>query len=320
MASELLRTTNVAGDLPSAQQKRKEVRVWMDGSFDMVHFGHANVIRLAQQLGDKLVVGLQSDERARLVGAIKWVHQVVENAPYGTRLETLDEYNCDFCVHGDDISTTADGRDPYAAFRPVNRFRILSRSESQHREEKDHKPSNGCRSPWTGRFPFLTTSRIITQFAEGRDPRPGDRIVYVDGAYDLFNVGHVDFLEKAAAEGDFLIVGLHNDSVVRRYKGDKYPIITLLERVLSVLACKYVADVVIDAPYEVTAELLDRLKVDVEAKKRGKFKFIDSGNPLTTEMIVERIVRRRHEFEARNMKKEEKEVKILELYHSDLNV
>nr|KAG5714902.1 hypothetical protein BaRGS_000390 [Batillaria attramentaria] len=83
--------------------------------------------------------------------------------------------------------------------------------------------------------------------------------------------------------------------VVRRYKGDKYPIITLLERVLSVLACK-------------------------EAKKRGKFKFIDSGNPLTTEMIVERIVRRRHEFEARNMKKEEKEVKILELYHSDLNV
>ena len=26
--------------------------------------------------------------------------QVVENAPYVTTLETLDEYSCDFCVHG----------------------------------------------------------------------------------------------------------------------------------------------------------------------------------------------------------------------------
>lgn len=39
-----------------------------------------------------------------MVRAIKWVDQVVENAPYVTTLETLEEYNCAFCVHGDDIT------------------------------------------------------------------------------------------------------------------------------------------------------------------------------------------------------------------------
>ena len=30
--------------------------------------------------------------------------QVVEDAPYVTELETLDKYNCDFCVHGGEYS------------------------------------------------------------------------------------------------------------------------------------------------------------------------------------------------------------------------
>lgn len=35
-----------------------------------------------------------------MVRGIKWVDEVVEGAPYVTTLETLDKYNCDFCVHG----------------------------------------------------------------------------------------------------------------------------------------------------------------------------------------------------------------------------
>lgn len=58
------------------------------------------------------------------------------------------------------------------------------------------------------------------------------------GAFDLFHVGHLDFLEKARAEGDYLIVGLHTDPVVNQYKGANYPIMNLHERVLSVLACR----------------------------------------------------------------------------------
>lgn len=64
--------------------------------------------------------------------------------------------------------------------------------------------------------------------------------MYVAGAFDLFHVGHLDFLEKAKELGDYLIVGLHTDPVVNNYKGSNYPIMNLHERVLSVLACKVI--------------------------------------------------------------------------------
>lgn len=35
-----------------------------------------------------------------MVRAIKWVDEMIEGVPYVTTLETLDKYNCDFCVHG----------------------------------------------------------------------------------------------------------------------------------------------------------------------------------------------------------------------------
>lgn len=40
------------------------------------------------------------EERYKMVQAIKWVDEVVPAAPYVTTLETLDKFNCDFCVHG----------------------------------------------------------------------------------------------------------------------------------------------------------------------------------------------------------------------------
>ena len=48
-----------------------------------------------------------------MVEAIKWVDEVVRGAPYVTTLETLDQYNCEFCAHGNDITTTAEGVDTY---------------------------------------------------------------------------------------------------------------------------------------------------------------------------------------------------------------
>lgn len=88
-------------------------------------------------------------------------------------------------------------------------------------------------------------------------------------------------------------------------------------------------EVVIGAPYEVSKEVMEHFNVDVVChgqtyipsdhgdpyevpKKMGKFKQIDSGNTMTTEKIVERIIRNRLEYEERNMKKEKKEMAIIE--------
>lgn len=154
--------------------------------------------------------------------------------------------------------------------------------------------------------------------------------VYVAGAFDLFHVGHLDFLEKAKQHGDYLIVGLHTDPVVNQYKGRNYPIMNIYERVLSVLACKYVNEVVIGAPYSVTKDLMEHFNVDVVChgqtpivpeensdpyvvpKLMGKFILVDSGNTMTTEKIVERIIHHRIEYEKRNAKKEKKEIETIE--------
>lgn len=200
------------------------------------------------------------------------------------------------------------------------------------------KPTEG-HSPWTGVSQFLPTTQKIIQFANAKEPKKGDRIVYVAGAFDLFHVGHVDFLEKCAAQGDYLIVGLHTDLVVNRYRGSNYPIMNLHERVLSVLACKYVNDVVIGAPYSVTGDLMDHFKVDTvchgrtavipdadsadpyaEPKKRKKFKFVDSTNDLTTFDLVNRIIEHRLEFIRRNQEKERKELRIIEKMNAQLRL
>ena len=60
---------------------------------------------------------------------------------------------------------------------------------------------------------FLPTSRRIAEFSSKRSPKPTDKIVYVDGAFDLFHQHHIAFLEKARRLGDFLIVGVHKDEV-----------------------------------------------------------------------------------------------------------
>ncbi|VDK56756.1 unnamed protein product [Cylicostephanus goldi] len=45
-----------------------------------------------------------------------------------TSVETLNHYNCDFCVHGDDISRTADGKDTFEEVKKANRYRECKRT------------------------------------------------------------------------------------------------------------------------------------------------------------------------------------------------
>ena len=58
-----------------------------------------------------------------------------------------------------------------------------------------------------------------------------------------------------------MIVGIHGDAVANRLRGMNMPLMNLHERVLSVLGCQYVDDILIDAPYKITPEMITRLKI-----------------------------------------------------------
>lgn len=68
----------------------------------------------------------------------------------------------------------------------------------------------------------------------------------------MFHAGHVAILKQAREFGDYLIAGVHSDEVVNAQRGFNMPIMNLNERVLSVLGCAYVNDVLIDAPLQIT--------------------------------------------------------------------
>ncbi|EGD76686.1 phosphoethanolamine cytidylyltransferase [Salpingoeca rosetta] len=354
---------------PDAKKAKQPVRVWCDGCFDMMHFGHANALRQAKAMGDYLIVGVHSDEEIRknkgppvmneeeryeMVRACKWVDEVVEDAPYVTQLDVLDKYNCDFCVHGDDITTAGDGQDAYHLVKAANRYKEYARTQGvsttdlvgrmllmtkthftsdeedkpmsiPHVSEMQGKPKDIV-SPYTGASQFLPTTKRIVQFSDKKEPKPGDVVGYIQGTFDLFHVGHIAALKKARSMCDFLIVGVHSDKNANALHGQNYPIMNLHERLLSVLACRYVDEVVIGPPLAVSAELLDHFKVNkvfrgsrdaadnaggdifAEAKKRNIFVQFDSGSRMTTADIVRRIIKHRLEFEERNRRKSKREV------------
>lgn len=174
--------------------------------------------------------------------ACKWVDQVVKNAPFITSLEILNKYNVDFCVHGDDLVTSSDGIDTYHEVKEAGKFRTVRRTEgvsttdlvgrmllmtkshhqnsnieSFHSGQLSNMGEGPKRSPYTTISHFLPSSKRIVQFSEGIEPKPNDFIVYIDGTFDLFHVGHIDILRKAKELGDYLIVGIHDDKVFFSY-------------------------------------------------------------------------------------------------------
>ena len=78
------------------------------------------------------------------------------------------------------------------------------------------------------------------------DLNKNDKIVFTNGCFDILHLGHVDYLSKAKALGDFLIVGVNSDDSVKRLnKGASRPIQDEQSRALIIAALSFVDAVVI---------------------------------------------------------------------------
>lgn len=87
------------------------------GTFDLLHYGHVNLLRRAKELGDYLIVGVSTDEfnslkgkqscfsfegRVRLVEAITYVDEVIPETCWEQKVNDIKEKGVDVFVMGDD--------------------------------------------------------------------------------------------------------------------------------------------------------------------------------------------------------------------------
>lgn len=94
----------------------------------------------------------------------------------------------------------------------------------------------------------------------------GQKIVLTNGCFDVLHIGHVSYLQQAAAEGDCLIVAINSDASIRTLgKAPDRPIFTQSQRA-AMLAALEVVDYVVIFDESTPHTILDRLRPDVLVK------------------------------------------------------
>ena len=121
------------------------------------------------------------------------------------------------------------------------------------------------------------------------EPRPADaapdaapdagragRTVITFGTFDVLHVGHVRILERAAALGDRLVVGVSADQLNMRKKG-RAPVFSQEERVEIVRNLRMVDEVFIEESLELKRDYITEHRADVLAMGddwKGRFDFV----------------------------------------------
>jgi D-beta-D-heptose 7-phosphate kinase/D-beta-D-heptose 1-phosphate adenosyltransferase len=132
------------------------------------------------------------------------------------------------------------------------------------------------------------------------------KVVFTNGCFDLIHSGHVDYLIKAKALGDVLIVGLNSDSSVRRIKGEMRPILLEKEREFIISNLKPVDYIIVfeeNTPENLIAELIPDILVkgadwpvdrivgrEVVEAHGGEVKTIEFVNDQSTSKIIKSII------------------------------
>jgi ethanolamine-phosphate cytidylyltransferase len=298
-------------------------------------------------------------ERSALVRACKWIDEVLEDTPYTPTVKFLKDIGADFCAHGDDMPINDQGVGCYDEIKNAGMLKVFKRTEGISTTDiigrlltcsTSSKKYSIETNPITSRdlvkqvneenfqmapimSNFLSTSWRIAEFCNNRVPKITDRVIYIDGSFDILHIGHIETLRQAKQLGDFLYVGVHDDTTINKYRGKNYPILNLQERTFNLLALKYVDEVIIGAPWIITEDLIKSLNIDlivqgtdnkydedyyklsdnledpyIIPKKLGIYTEIVSSYDLTNELLVKRVLKKRDVYLNKYRKKSIKEI------------
>lgn len=136
----------------------------------------------------------------------------------------------------------------------------------------------------------------------------GKKLVFTNGCFDILHAGHVDYLNKAKACGDILIVALNSDESIKRIKGEKRPIVPQNQRAFimdNLKAVDYVTFFEEDTPHEIISELVPDILVkgadwdedkivgaDIVKANGGSVERIEFVNDQSTSNIIDTIIER----------------------------
>ena len=131
--------------------------------------------------------------------------------------------------------------------------------------------------------------------------------VYMDGIWDLFHYGHMNALKqgKMLFNDTYLIVGCCGDNLTAENK--KIPILNEQERYESLRHCKWVDEIIENAPWEIDEEFLQKHNIDYVAhdglpypgdvyktvRELGKFKEINRTENISTSLLIEKCQNRK---------------------------
>ncbi len=136
--------------------------------------------------------------------------------------------------------------------------------------------------------------------------REGKKVVFTNGCFDIVHRGHVEYLMKAKALGDVLLVGMNTDASVQRLKGPQRPIVCQEDRAFVLAALRVVDYVCLfdeDTPYNLIKAVVPDVLVkgsdwaieaivgkDVVEAAGGKVQTIDYVPDRSTTNIIQKIV------------------------------
>lgn len=138
----------------------------------------------------------------------------------------------------------------------------------------------------------MERDQMIDQVKSWQDQRL--KVVFTNGCFDLVHLGHVDYLEKASALGDKLVIGLNSDASVKRLKGENRPILDENARTRLLAALEFVHGVVV-FDEETPRSLIARLLPDVLVKGadytveqvEGHIEVLENGGQVKLVELVE---------------------------------
>lgn len=110
---------------------------------------------------------------------------------------------------------------------------------------------------------ILPLDEAITKVADWQ--RADQKVVFTNGCFDIVHLGHIDYLEKARALGDRLVLGLNTDASVSRLKGPTRPVVNEYARARLMAALAFV-DTVILFGEPTPQALIEALKPDILVK------------------------------------------------------